>query len=361
VDSTGAYLATLDSSGAGGVVHTTTSDVTISVPGGNSLTVNSSGTTVTGPLTANNGASVTGGINNNGGGITNAGAVSGVTTLTATTGNITTVNSSTVNVGQMQLSNNTITAPDDLIINADAGPGGYGGYGSVIIQKADNNLMTVSDNGNGGTQIYTTLGVTGATTLSSTLTVAGAATLNGATQVNNSLNVDTNGATANVAGTSVLSVATGATTLGVTNAGGHVNGVSANATSATMTGGTSSTTLTLDDAGAHYSGTSGGPVTVTGVANGVNAYDAVNVGQLQSTRTVLSRGIASVTAMANIPSVDQNKTFAVGVGLGSYDSQTAVAIGASYRMTPDTVLRGSVGTASSSGKAAYGIGLASSW
>ena len=70
---------------------------------------------------------------------------------------------------------------------------------------------------------------------------------------------------------------------------------------------------------------------------------------------MLSRGIASATALANIPQVDTNKAFAIGAGVASFNSETAFAIGASARFAGSGVVKASVGT-HGSGKAAYGLG-----
>ena len=75
---------------------------------------------------------------------------------------------------------------------------------------------------------------------------------------------------------------------------------------------------------------------------------------------MLSGGIASSVAMANIPLVDTGKTFAVGVGLGGYDGQSALALGASYRISPNGVFRASVSTGSAA-KTAVGAGVSFSW
>ena len=99
---------------------------------------------------------------------------------------------------------------------------------------------------------------------------------------------------------------------------------------------------------------------ITNVANGTSTYDAVNYGQLNETRKMLSGGIAATIAMSNIPLVDSNKTFAVGVALGGYDGQSAIAAGASYRVNPATVFRGSVAGGSAS-KTAVGAGVSFSW
>ncbi|MBN2721847.1 MAG: YadA C-terminal domain-containing protein, partial [Campylobacterales bacterium] len=51
--------------------------------------------------------------------------------------------------------NGELTNADDIFINADAGPGGYGGYGGVILQKADTTLMTIGEDFTYDVNIYT--------------------------------------------------------------------------------------------------------------------------------------------------------------------------------------------------------------
>ncbi|EWG74075.1 MULTISPECIES: YadA C-terminal domain-containing protein [unclassified Enterobacter] len=68
-------------------------------------------------------------------------------------------------------------------------------------------------------------------------------------------------------------------------------------------------------------------------------------------------GVASVAAMSNIPQVTDSQTFAIGAGAGGYDSQGAVAIGISARVTDHIVTKASVG-AGSFGGATYGAGVA---
>ena len=66
--------------------------------------------------------------------------------------------------------------------------------------------------------------------------------------------------------------------------------------------------------------------------------------------------------MANIPGVDQNKSASLGVGLGRFQGQTALAIGGSYRISPSGVLKASVSTTAGSSKTtAYGVGAGFSW
>ncbi|MBV2235244.1 MAG: YadA-like family protein [Sterolibacterium sp.] len=187
-------------------------------------------------------------------------------------------------------------------------------------------------------------------------------------------------------GSAVVQVGTtaGKTTLGVQNLGGTVNGIASGTSSTTLRGGTlGQTTLKLDDTGVSFAAFGVAPVRVHGVADGAAPTDAVNKRQLDALSSQvdqfdgristlenrvdkmdkrMSAGIASTMAAVNIPQVDGDKTFALGVGLGSYNSESALAVGASYRMAPDAVLKASVASGSGSGsKAAFGVGAALSW
>lgn len=153
------------------------------------------------------------------------------------------------------------------------------------------------------------------------------------------------------------STATQATAaLTVTNTLGNTHGIVVQEDKTTISGGTRSSSLTMDDNGATFSNSAtGAPVQVHGVKDGTADYDAVNVRQFSS-------AIASVTAMANIPQVDQNKIVAVGVAMGSFMGKSALAAGISYRFTKNGVLKGSVSTAmNSSESTAVGIGAAWSY
>ena len=91
-------------------------------------------------------------------------------------------------------------------------------------------------------------------------------------------------------------------------------------------------------------------------------FDAVNVRQMGTMDQRLSAGIASNMAVANIPQVEQDMTFAVGAGVGHYNGQTALAIGGSYRFAPNGVLKASVSKGSKAGnKTSVGIGAGFSW
>lgn len=71
-------------------------------------------------------------------------------------------------------------------------------------------------------------------------------------------------------------------------------------------------------------------------------------------------GVASVAAMSNIPQVTDSQTFAIGAGVGEYDSQGAIAVGFSARVTERVVTKASVG-AGSYGCATVGAGVSYGW
>jgi autotransporter adhesin len=88
--------------------------------------------------------------------------------------------------------------------------------------------------------------------------------------------------------------------------------------------------------------------------------DAVNVQQLEDSTKMLSRGIASMAAMANIPQVDVGKVIAVGMGVGTYNGVSGIAVGASVRLGTNGMAKLSIGSGTS-GKAVAGAGMAFSW
>lgn len=64
--------------------------------------------------------------------------------------------------------------------------------------------------------------------------------------------------------------------------------------------------------------------------------------KVDDNRKRASAGIAGVAAMANIPQVIQGQTFAVGAGVGTTDSESALAVGFSARATEHVVVKASV-------------------
>ncbi|MDD3774496.1 MAG: YadA-like family protein [Sulfurovaceae bacterium] len=184
-------------------------------------------------------------------------------TLTVTASGGTTINSDVALNGEL-------TNADDIIINADAGPGGSGGYGGVILQKDSSTLAKFDENGDGGTQIYTT------------------------TTMYDDLDMDGN--------------------------------------------------------------------QIHGVAAGTSGMDAVNLNQLNNLEDDMSKGIASTTAIANIPQVEAGKKAAIGLGYGHYNGENAIAAGASWHFgaQSDGIMKVSVGTGGS-GETAVGAGASWSW
>ncbi|MBB6102826.1 autotransporter adhesin [Paraburkholderia bannensis] len=118
-------------------------------------------------------------------------------------------------------------------------------------------------------------------------------------------------------------------------------------------------------------GSQGNERRVTNVANGVNATDAVNMGQFQSGLNALQGsvnsvarnaygGIAAATALTMIPDVDQGKNIAVGVGTANFQGYQAVALGASARITQNIKVKVGGGYASGGG-ATVGGGMSYQW
>lgn len=246
------------------------------------------------------------------------------------------------------------------------GGGGYTAFANVQTiaagQSVNNNLQGAQYvnriNGNtfvdGDVYINGTLNYVSSNTANTTVVGDGAtdATSAGMSVVNagqaGGVAVDTNGKlTANATPTQTSSALT------VTNTTtGQTHGYLVNETQATMSGGTRSTSMTLDDNGARFSNSAtGAPVKVTGVADGTQDFDAVNWRQLQSAY----KGIAGVAAMNGIAGLDVNKTFALGVGVGSFEGEQAIALGAQYRFSKTGVVRANTSIASG-GANVYSIG-----
>lgn len=112
------------------------------------------------------------------------------------------------------------------------------------------------------------------------------------------------------------------TSLSVKGASGY-SGLLIEADSISLSSGDNSATMHLSSKGLTLSNSStGGPVPMHGVAAGVNEYDAVNVSQLRD----VSAGIAASSAAANIPQPINTDQF-IGIGIGNFGNETAIAIG----------------------------------
>lgn len=116
---------------------------------------------------------------------------------------------------------------------------------------------------------------------------------------------------------------------------------------------------------------------VTQVADGVSAYDAVNVRQLQQVYSNTNRrfdlvdqrvkdlrkesfaGIASVAALAAIPDPKPGRKNSVGVGYGNYKGENALAVG--FKSDVSENLRLTTGVATARDDMTANIGLGWSW
>jgi chromosome segregation ATPase len=81
----------------------------------------------------------------------------------------------------------------------------------------------------------------------------------------------------------------------------------------------------------------------------ISALESQNTGslaklknQVDENRRRASAGISGVAAMANIPQVTNSQNFSVGAGVGTADSESALAVGFSARATENTVVKASV-------------------
>lgn len=107
------------------------------------------------------------------------------------------------------------------------------------------------------------------------------------------------------------------------------------------------------------SGINAGGKTITNVARGINANDAVTVGQLNDVRTAMANGDASTlnranaytdsrvsettaqnAALAALHPLDFNKhdKFQIATGVGNYKNKTSVALGAFYQPNENVLL-----------------------
>jgi hypothetical protein len=244
-------------------------------------------TVVGGALSVGGASTLTGQLNANGGIVTNNANINAGSGTISTTG---AVNAGSAHVTGVTTLDGQLNANGGIVTNnanINAGSGTISTTGAVNAGSAHVTGVTTLDgqlNANGGIVTNNaninagsgTISTTGAVN-AGTLDVSGVTTLGGAATINNSLAVDTNGAIANTTGTSVLSVANNAVSLGVTNAGGHLNGIAASTTETVLRGGTASTTLTLNNGG----------MTVADTTNG-------------TTFTVNSNGDAAVTRDASV-------------------------------------------------------------
>lgn len=80
---------------------------------------------------------------------------------------------------------------------------------------------------------------------------------------------------------------------------------------------------------------------------------------VDANRKRAAAGIAGVAAMANIPEVNSHQTFSLGVGVGGFDGQQAIAVGASARVNDNLTVKASV--AANNEEVVWGAGAAIGW
>ncbi|EBV1531754.1 hypothetical protein DNY80_22965 [Salmonella enterica subsp. enterica serovar Kentucky] len=82
--------------------------------------------------------------------------------------------------------------------------------------------------------------------------------------------------------------------------------------------------------------------------------------RIDENRKNASAGIAGVAAMANIPQVSQNSSFSVGAGVGSYDGEQGIAVGASARFNQNVITKASV-AGTTQNDFVFGAGVSYEW
>jgi predicted acyltransferase (DUF342 family) len=272
-----------------------------------------------------------------------------------------TVLNSTLTVAGATTINNTLHVTGNTTLDSDLHVGGdtvmdgsLQVFGTTTLHDDLNVVGLTTTHGivNTGDITTDTLTTTGNATIGGNLSVAGNETIAGTlavTGMTSTHGITNTGSLTSNGGDVVLSTNSGnpgnaslrltddsSASLLYTNVSGNTHGLTVGESSTVLTGGTTSTSLTLNDGGATFANSStGNPVRVTGIANGVNDYDAVNVRQLRVYEDAVDKaniGIASVSALAAIPGTMPCKRFAVGAGYGYFEHESAIAIGIKARM-----------------------------
>lgn len=247
-DTNGAFIVSSGGATETPIIFETQLNQTTITSGSNSLVV--SGT---------DGTTVTGGLDNSGDGITNAGAISGATTISAS-GLVSSGSLTTGAVSSTGINNSGTTTTGTLSVTNNATVGGTLGV------TGNTSLSTVSTSG---------LATLNSASVANGLTVGGTSTLNGATAINNTLSVNSGG------GATELSVGTDTVTMaGTTNINNNVNSAT------NINTGTSTGVVTIGNAqntvgmlgGTNTIGNAGSSAnTMTGASNTVTATGANSI------------------------------------------------------------------------------------
>ncbi|OZA53309.1 MAG: hypothetical protein B7X73_04875 [Methylophilales bacterium 39-45-7] len=134
-------------------------------------------------------------------------------------------------------------------------------------------------------------------------------------------------------------------------------------TSTVLTGGT--TTMTLNNSGASFANNAtGAPVRVGGVADGVAPTDAVNKRQFDMLDNKLGNvadkayaGVASALAMSALPQIRPGFNYNIGMAVGNYANQSAIAIGAKANIGENWQVTASAGVSDGNNAVAVGGGF----
>lgn len=142
----------------------------------------------------------------------------------------------------------------------------------------------------------------------------------------------------------------------VTNGMGNTHGLSVYEDRTVISGGVNSTSVTFnDDAVVFRNDATGGNARLTGIADGKSDFDAVNFRQLEKAYA----GVAGVAALAAIPEPPWGKHYSLGIGVGHFQGQNAVAIG--YKGSISRSVRMTMGYSHAGKASTYNAGVAFNW
>ncbi len=310
--------------------------------------------------------------------------VSGINSLTAATVNTSNIAASNISTGTLSTTGDA-SVGGNLDVNGPANLNGGANSGAIHINDATSGANNVSGINSLTAATVNTSNIAASNISTGTLSTTGDASVGGNLDVNGNLRVTgqtggsvlgagtasssliimnkgETGAHASISGTGAITMTSGGatadqavTSLTLTNGLGNTHGLVVTEKETTLSGGTHSTNLALNDAGAAFQSSAGGPVKVTGVADGSSDYDAVNYRQLKKAYS----GVASVAALAAIPAPAPGKRFSLGLGVGNYMSQSAMAIGFKASITDNISFAAGAGLSNEQVTSNAGIGY--SW